>query len=49
MQTWNPGRSTELSDLSKIVQVDRPPLEAETGLQTQELGEFGISCFFNLG
>jgi hypothetical protein len=31
--------------LRKIVQLDRPPLEAKIGLQPQELEELGISCY----
>jgi hypothetical protein len=48
VQTGNPGRSADGFDLKKIVQLDKPPLEAKIGLQPLELGEFGISCFFNL-
>ncbi len=47
MQTGNPGRSADGFDLKKIVQLDKPPLEAKIGLQPQELVEFGISCSLN--
>jgi hypothetical protein len=47
MPTWHPGTSAGLSDLRKIVPLDRTPLEAKIGLQPQDLEEFGISCSLN--